>query len=412
MLFRKKGRKIYTYRVKTRRVFSRYSPFRSALGVTLSVIVLVLLGVIGYSIIGPLVIRVEQEKENPTTTPDPFTANSSVTTTTTTTASTTTTVSQTSETTTTATTPPVIDTPDTMLVLRLEDEAMTSLEQLDAALTEAAAAGYHAVVMPLKQYGGSLYYASEVEGTDQCGAIMSEWTAEELVSMANAVGLLPVAELVTVADYCYPTYSYEAGYFIEETGDRWLDNAEDEGGKPWMNPFSDAARSYLCALAEELSAAGFVHVICAETEYPDFYNSDLEYIGEDVSDPERRADGLAGVLNALNNADASCLYAFDLYAALNKDEEAMRSDALTVDNAAVTFNYRYFNTPFYLGNERYDPSALSVTDKTTLLWQVAQTLGDGMTIYPCISADSIADSDLQTVLDTLTAAGCKIIFVS
>lgn len=411
VLFRKKGRKIYTYRVKTRRVFSRYSPLRSALGVTLSAAVLIVLGIVGYSIIGPLVIRVEQEKKNPTTVPDPFTAQTSVTTGTTTTATT----GETADgetTTTTTTTAATLPTPDTMLVLCLEEEAMTSAEALDAALSQAAAEGYHAVVMPLKQYGGTLYYASQVEGAADCGAVAAEWTAAELVSMATAQGLIPMAQMVTVADYCYPTYSFESGYFIEETGDRWLDDKESEGGKPWMNPFADASKAYLCALAEELSAAGFVQVLCADTEYPDFYASDLEYIGKDVSDRERRADGLAGVLNALDSAEASCLYRFDLYDALNKDEEAMRSEALAVTQAVVELDYDYFTTPFYLGNVRYDPSGLSVSEKTTLLLEVAASLAGDMTVCPCIDADSVDGDDLQTVLDMAEAAGFSMIFVS
>lgn len=410
MLFRKKGRKIYTYRVKTRRVFSRYSPLRSVAGVTFSLALLIFLGIVGYSVIGPLVIRVEQEKQQPTTVPDPFTAQSTVTTTATTTDTTAAiTVGETTTTTTTATTLPI---PDTMLVRCFAEEDMISAEALNAALSKASAEGYHAVVMPLKQYGGTLYYASQVEGAAESGAVVSEWSAETLVSMATTQGLIPMAQMVTIADYCYPTYSFESGYFFEDTDDRWLDDKESEGGKPWMNPRAEASKDYLCAIANELSAAGFVQVLCADTKYPDFYASDLSYIGKDVSDSERRADGLAGVLNALDSAEASCLYRFDLYDALNKDEEAMRSEELAVTQAVVTFDYRYFTTPFYLGNERYDPSALSVAEKTTLLLQVAEALAGEMAIYPCIDADSLEAEELQTALDVAKIAGYDMLFIS
>ena len=69
---RRKGRKIYTYRVKNRRMFSKYHPMRSALGVTVLVFLVALFGVVGYSILGPLMTRLPKEKENPTRTPDPY----------------------------------------------------------------------------------------------------------------------------------------------------------------------------------------------------------------------------------------------------------------------------------------------------------------------------------------------------
>ncbi len=406
MLFRKKGRKIYTYRVKSRRVFSRYSPLRSALAGVLSVVILAVLGVVGYSVIGPIVIRTEQEKQNPTTVPEPFVEMSSTTTTTTTA---TTLITPQETTTTTTTTPAAVENP---LVLQLADEVMHSPETLTQALADAKNAGYDGVVMPMKQYGGLLYYASMIEGTDYCKAVQSELTAEEIVTMAEDAGLIPMAEIVTIADYTYPLYSFESGYFFENSDDRWLDDKESEGGKPWLSPFAQASRDYLCAVAGELYSAGFARVLCADTEYPDFYESDLKYIGKDVSDPERRADGLAGVLNDLDACASGCAYAFDLYTALNKDEEAIRSDALAIKNAVITFDYHMFSTPFYLGNDKYDPRGLSVAEHTTLLLKVADAIAEDMEYLPCVSTHGLSDAEVIEAVEAFRAAGFDTVFVS
>lgn len=411
MLFRKKGRKIYTYRVKSRRVFSKYSPLRSALAGVLSVVVLAVLGVVGYSVIGPIVIRVEQEKEHPTTVPEPFVVENATTTTTTTTTSTTVTTFTTPQET-TATTTTIPETVENPLVLQLADDVMHTPESLTQALTDAKNAGYDAVVMPMKQYGGLLYYASQIAGTDYCKAVQSALTAEEIVTMAEDAGLIPMAEIVTIADYTYPLYSFESGYFFANGTDRWLDNKESEGGKPWLSPFAQASRDYLCAVAGELYRAGFTKVLCADTQYPHFYDSDLQYIGKDVSDPKRRADGLAGVLNALDAADAGCAYAFDLYTALNRQEEAIRSDALAVQNAVITFDYYMFSMPFYLGNDRYDPRGLSVSDKTALLLNVADTIADDMAYLPCVSHRGLTDDEVTQAVEAFRAAGFGTVFVT
>ncbi len=407
MLFQKKGRKIYTYRVKNRRVFSRYSPLRSAAVTVLSLVVLCVLGVIGYSVIGPLVIRMEQEKQSPTTVPDPFTAET-VTTAATTEATLTTADDFVETTTTTTTVEPYV--PQQMNVRYLKDEAMHDADALSDALQKAAADGFHAVVMPLKQYGGFLYYASALEGTNTCGAVQSEWTAKELADMAKAAGLIPMAEIVTIADYCYPTYSFESGYFFEDSDERWLDDKAEEGGKPWMSPFAEASRSYLCAVARELSEAGFVKILCADTQYPDFYASDLKYIGKDVSDKTRRADGLAQVLNALNDADVGCVYAFDLYRALNKEEEAIRSELLSAKEAVITFDYYLFSTPFYLGNDKYDPKGMTIEEHTELLLMVADAMAGEMAYTPCISRHGLTDEEMQQAVLSFRSAGFDTVF--
>ncbi|MBR4199736.1 MAG: hypothetical protein IKQ91_00485, partial [Oscillospiraceae bacterium] len=62
MKHRKKGRKIYTYHAKNRRIFSSYHPVRSAVTTVLTLIVIGVLGFVGYNIVGPVVTRLQQEE--------------------------------------------------------------------------------------------------------------------------------------------------------------------------------------------------------------------------------------------------------------------------------------------------------------------------------------------------------------
>ncbi len=406
MHLKKKGRRIFTYRVKNRRVFSRYHPLRSALGMTLMIAVLIVLVIVGYSVIGPLVTRMRQEAQTPTQTPDPYVPG-------TTTAATaasgmTTSLSEqngtdTTTTTTTAATPPSME--EGYLALYLDEAAVASYEALEQAVSDAKAEGYTAVVLPLKQSGGKLYYASALESAQQCGAVVSEQSAKQIAAMITEQGMHPIAHMVTIADSCYPLISFEAGYVIEETGQRWLDKAEADGGKPWMSPFAEESRAYLSAIAAELAEAGFVQVLCAETAYPDFYASDLDYIGSLVSDRQSRKEGLISVLNALGDASETCAYEFDLYEALNDEEEALDRELLTIDAACVVIRYSYFASPFYVDNDRYDPSRLSLQDKTKLLMEIAEELTGDMTVYPCIRRTGLSEQELSQVVDTLHTLG-------
>jgi len=70
--YKKKGRKIYTRRAKNHRIFSIYHPFRSALGTVITLVLIAVMGFVGYYSVGPILSRMRAEKENPTQTPDPF----------------------------------------------------------------------------------------------------------------------------------------------------------------------------------------------------------------------------------------------------------------------------------------------------------------------------------------------------
>jgi len=65
------------------------------------------------------------------------------------------------------------------------------------------------------------------------------------------------------------------------TGQIWLDNTLDLGGRPWLNPFSASAREYLMQIALEAADMGAVLVVFDNYHFPlDVTNSaDFGYIG-------------------------------------------------------------------------------------------------------------------------------------
>lgn len=405
MHIRRKGRKIYTYRVKNRRVFSKYHPMRSALSTVLTLVVLAFLGVVGYNVVGPLVTRLSAEKERPTMTPDPYIYEEQQTT------AVTTIGSDSQEEISTETTAAPMLTP-LQLSLYLNPNALSDIEKLRTVVSEAAAEGYHAVVVPLKLSGGALQYQSLVNEAKECGATSETLpTLSEIATTISECGVFPIARIETISDHLMPAEYQETGYRNTATEKLWRDDETGAEGKPWMTPFADESRQYLQNIASEIANAGFRNVICGGVEYPHFMESDYEILGPMLSDEASRSSGLVGMLNAIGDATSAAVCEVELSRAIAGEEESLNPDALNLTTAMVLIDFDKFNGTFFHASERYDVSKLAYPDKALMLMQIAEEVTGTMSVLPCIRSSNLTQSQLEAVIDTMYEIGYTEIFI-
>lgn len=143
------------------------------------------------------------------------------------------------------------------------------------------------VEVPLKVSGGEIYYATNNYYATSAGIIQSYSKLSEIVSAISTAGYKPVATVSTFNDNIIPNYFRDMGFLTVEDGSQWIDNDVEAGGKPWMNPFSESAVSYNSDIVEEISQAGFSKVVCYDFVFPDFRQSDVEYLGDKVISTDR-----------------------------------------------------------------------------------------------------------------------------
>ncbi len=143
------------------------------------------------------------------------------------------------------------------------------------------------VEVPLKVSGGEIYYATNNYYATSAGIIQSYTKLSEIVSAISSAGYKPVATVSTFNDNIIPNYFRDMGYLTFDDGSQWIDNDAEAGGKPWMNPFSETAVSYNSDIVEEIAQAGFDKVVCYDFIFPDFRQSDVEYLGDKVVSSDR-----------------------------------------------------------------------------------------------------------------------------
>lgn len=394
---------------RTKRAGGRMRPIASVLGMVFLVGGLVVVGyMLGDTVLG--FIGIDIKPDEPTASvaeSDSASAKTSaaeITATSTNTAS-----SDTTTTTTTTTTAPVnvsANAADFHGVF-IDEEALESLETLDQALDSCSPGD--TVILPLKIRGGALLYASELETAQKCGSVRREMTLDQIADCLHRHEVTAIIRLSMLNDNLYPAYDYNAGYFFADEYTRWLDDKAEEGGKPWLSPFSKEAIAYLQSIVAELNEAGFLHILCEDVCYPDFYSTDLEHIGEKVQDPDLRSEALVNVLNAMQKTaqqnGGSVMTQFSMYAAMNREVEFTSSALLDVPNAMVLIDMHSFRDTLWYGNQSLSFSDKSVTEILQTILPIAEDMTGEAGVIPCLKQSSMSDAELNEAICALAALG-------
>ena len=147
-------------------------------------------------------------------------------------------------------------------------------------------------------------YRSDIEGIKDGDTTIGAMTARQICEAITAAGLTPAAKISTLMDSSSPRLIAGGYELASETG-YWLDAAPAKGGKQWLSPFKSETVKFIGDITSELSAAGFKHIICADTRFPAFYNSDInKYLSNlPLTDSAKRS---AALWDVVSSARAGC----------------------------------------------------------------------------------------------------------
>ena len=381
MRIKPKGRRIY--RQKTR--FEKLHAFLSNTGAVISTLVIItVLFFVGYSA-GRPVLQFLEERKQPQPTEPLFTAEDLP-------EETETSAEIMTETEAPTDPEPVTETEAVPVKAGLQGyllrtDALLSEASLQAAIAEVPAGTTH-VLVPLKVKGGGIWYASRLEDAARSGAVQAVLPPETISSIVASCGAKPVAVINTLEDHIYPVSFYDAGYQIAGSSDRWLDAAPDNGGKPWLSPFSSLTKDYLGNLTAELASAGFEGIVCEGLVFPDFKRTDLEKLDTRCGADDRYT-ALADVVTAMQNAapDVTFYIGIDGMDVLRNITDAVQASE-QLEISAVILSV----TAATQGNSDLLRSAVT-THPAVLEWiDVPVPAGEGNFVYAPISQSTETQS--------------------
>ena len=171
---------------------------------------------------------------------------------------------------------------------------LSSAEQAASTAQSLAAEGMRYAVVPCKDSQGYVYYQSGAAAA-QSSISATTFDAAAVAALKDA-GLTPVAAICAFRDPLAPYADRSLAVRYQDTDYFWLDAAADAGGKPWLNPYSDAAVGYITALIDEVRAMGFEQVWLTGVQFPTTAGRDKANYGDTagVTMGQRLAQVLSG----------------------------------------------------------------------------------------------------------------------
>ena len=172
----------------------------------------------------------------------------------------------------------------------LAHSVLTDPAKREEFLNTAVKNGATAVVVDVKNENGAVLHRSNVKTASNALAISD--VAVDLGETVEAIvqkGLRPIARIYAFEDSVASASLRRMACFYQNANLLWYDNDPSNGGRPWLNPYSQEAQEYVLQLAAESGELGFEEVMLAGLHFPRGYQLDNIYFGENVPENGKAA---------------------------------------------------------------------------------------------------------------------------
>ena len=188
---------------------------------------------------------------------------------------------------------PVIVRPDrteytTGLSVTLPLDIIRNAEKFEAFLNSAKEQNVKNVIIELKDEEGYIYYNTSNKNAKNCKAVSTKAVSnlKSAIASFRENGIAVTAKIHCFSDRIATDIKDAAVKYQGENGGKWLDDTKENGGKSWLNPYSDEATSYLLSIAKELTDMGADNILLASVRFPGGHQT-LAYYGYDSATVSR-----------------------------------------------------------------------------------------------------------------------------
>ena len=386
-------------RSKGRLYKKRKSTGRKVVEIIIMVLVVGVLGVVGYSAAGPLISYFQGEGGESVTTPweppESSTPEES---------------SDTSESESTAdtTTQPASDGSGGYL---LPATALANQPALAQALNAAESSGCKVIIVPVKDTEGNLLYSSQVPAVKGTDIVTGTMPAGQITSVIKSRGFTSVKALLpTLLDKNTPLYVEDTGYRFADDSYGWLDAAANNGGKPWVDPFRTGTKQYYAQLVRELTGAGFDEVLLSEMRFPAFNTYDETILAARNFTPTRYTALTSLYNNAGGASNGKAAVAVNIADVLNGYGKAfggsaeILSDKSFTGTVYLTIKLSDFGTTLATGETtKINLPADPAQKVKTLVSRAAGYIGTNVTVVPVVEPAGLTPQALAACYGALAA---------
>ncbi len=289
------------------------------------------------------------------------------------------------------------------------EDALANPSQLAVLVENAKSDGYNAVSVTFKAKGGKIYYKTKsTMATLDENAVVGVIPIEQVVSIIKNSGLKMIGEINILEDN--NRYGeYRKGSYHMLDGSTWLDSAASSGGKPWLSPFENDTKEYVKFLVDEIANAGFDYITISGLKFPDFYTSDLNYIGDSVKSSDRYK-ALVELVDIAEQAAAN--YGTNVFIKVDASDVIYDKceffKANTIKDKTVLINYepsKIIDRVVYKNNEISFNELNSAVKFKTVFEIINDKCGNEAVIIPLISENGLGHAEYDALVSELINEG-------
>lgn len=156
------------------------------------------------------------------------------------------------------------------------------LKSLDKSVT--------AIVMDMKTQSGTVTYLSEQVSVKNAGAVHEKaMNIDARIKTAKDMGFDVIARIYAFEDSSAPYNASDMAIrYGSSEGVLWLDDSVDNGGKPWLNPYSDTAQKYILDIVCDAVDSGVDAILLDGIRFPDESGMEYAYFGVGANEKSKK----------------------------------------------------------------------------------------------------------------------------
>ena len=182
-----------------------------------------------------------------------------------------------------------------------------------------------AVVIDMKTKNGTVTYRSGQISVVNAGAIHEKAVdLDARIKTAKNLGFDVVARIYAFEDSTAPYNAIDMAIRYEsEDGILWLDDSVDNGGKPWLNPYSDTAQKYILDIVFDAIDSEVDAILLEGMRFPENEGMEYAYFGvgiEDASHEDILTQFSKRIYSSAVVTDTDIIIGYDSYAVVSESD--------------------------------------------------------------------------------------------
>ncbi|MBE6882527.1 MAG: hypothetical protein E7489_05945 [Ruminococcaceae bacterium] len=278
----------------------------------------------------------------------------------------------------------------------------TFLKSLDEEVT--------AVVLDMKTRQGTVTYTSDQVSVINAGAVHEEaMDIDKRIKTAKDMGFDVVTRIFAFEDSTAPYNADDMAIRYEsEDGVLWLDDSVDNGGKPWLNPYSDTAQKYVLDIVFDAIDSGADAILLDGMRFPENEGMDYAYFGagaEDISKGDILSRFAQRIYSSAVLTDTDIIIAYDAFAVVDgSDIYGTLPTEFIADGYAPCMDFNAFVGEKFGNDYRFRQLP---EDLAEMISAIYDSLGGiaGLKLMPVLECDGFEKSDFASVIDYIMGKG-------